>query len=204
MSDLPGPRSETFLSRWSRRKQADPEIREREDSRVNDDLAVERGVAPPEPTAVQEVPADLPAIDSLTPDADFSRFMRADVPSATRNAAMKKLFGDPHFNVMDGLDIYIDDYTKADPIPLAMLKDLAQSRMLHLFDDEEQEVAAEPAATATTQPEPAADSQVATAAPEAQALPAPVTTPDQKIDAQRVAAHPTDASTGSSACSRES
>ena len=39
MSDLPGPRSETFLSRWSRRKQANPEIREREDSRVNDDLA---------------------------------------------------------------------------------------------------------------------------------------------------------------------
>ena len=33
------------------------------------------------------------------------------------NAAMKKLFTDPHFNVMDGLDIYIDDYRKPDPLP---------------------------------------------------------------------------------------
>ena len=31
---------------------------------------------------------------------------------------MKKLFSDPHFNVMDGLDTYIDDYGKPDPIPL--------------------------------------------------------------------------------------
>ena len=30
---------------------------------------------------------------------------------------MKKLFSDPHFNVMDGLDTYIDDYGKPDPIP---------------------------------------------------------------------------------------
>jgi hypothetical protein len=28
-----------------------------------------------------------------------------------KNAAMKKLFADPHFNVMDRLDIYIDDYS---------------------------------------------------------------------------------------------
>jgi hypothetical protein len=32
-----------------------------------------------------------------------------------RNAALKKLFTDPHFNVMDGLDVYIDDYGKPDP-----------------------------------------------------------------------------------------
>ena len=31
---------------------------------------------------------------------------------------MKKLFSDPHFNVMDGLDTYIDDYGKPDPLPL--------------------------------------------------------------------------------------
>jgi hypothetical protein len=49
---------------------------------------------------------------------------------------VKKLFTDPHFNLMDGLDIYIDDYTKPDPIPAAMLRELAQSRMLKLFDDE--------------------------------------------------------------------
>jgi hypothetical protein len=46
---------------------------------------------------------------------------------------MKKMFSDPHFNVMDGLDIYIDDYTKPDPIPMEMLKRMAQSDMLGIF-----------------------------------------------------------------------
>jgi hypothetical protein len=40
---------------------------------------------------------------------------------------MKKLFSDPHFNVMDGLDSYIADYGKPDPIPLSMLRLMNQS-----------------------------------------------------------------------------
>ena len=51
---------------------------------------------------------------------------------------MKKLFADPHFNVMDGLDIYIDDYSKADPIPEAMLRAMTSSKFLKLFDQEEE------------------------------------------------------------------
>jgi hypothetical protein len=43
---------------------------------------------------------------------------------------MKKLFTDPHFNVMDGLDIYIDDYTKFEPIPAAMLAMLVHAKPL--------------------------------------------------------------------------
>jgi len=54
-----------------------------------------------------------------------------------KSAAMKKLFSDPHFNVMDGLDTYIDDYNKPDPIPLAMLRQMNQSKLLRLFDDDE-------------------------------------------------------------------
>ena len=139
MSDDPLGRGETFLSRWSRRKQAEPDFRKCEDARVEDEVSAQRGVpAKQEPLPAQTVPADLPPIESLTPSSDFTRFMRPDVPPVARNAAMKKLFGDPHFNLMDGLDIYIDDYTKADPIPLAMLKDLAQSRMLRLFDDDDE------------------------------------------------------------------
>jgi hypothetical protein len=63
-------------------------------------------------------------------------FMKADVDPQLRLSALKKMFTDPHFNQMDGLDIYIDDYTKPDPIPLAMLKRLNQSRLLNLFEDE--------------------------------------------------------------------
>jgi hypothetical protein len=50
---------------------------------------------------------------------------------------MKKLFADPHFNVMDRLDTYIDDYTVPDPIPAAMLRSMNGAKLLGLFDDEE-------------------------------------------------------------------
>ena len=63
---------------------------------------------------------------------------RRGVDAACSNAALKKLFSDPHFNVMDGLDTYIDDYSKPDPIPPSMLRQMAQSAFLGLFDDEDE------------------------------------------------------------------
>jgi hypothetical protein len=65
--------------------------------------------------------------------------VRPDVTPEVKNAAMKKLFADPHFNVMDRLDTYIDDYGKPDPIPPAMLRQLASSKFLNLFRDEEEQ-----------------------------------------------------------------
>ena len=50
------------------------------------------------------------------------------------------LLHDPRFNVMDGLDTYIDDYSKDDPIPEEMLKKLEHAREI-LFGPEKQEVA---------------------------------------------------------------
>jgi hypothetical protein len=82
-------------------------------------------------------PEPLPSIESLTPDSDFRPFMQAGVEPQARNAALRKLFSDPHFNQMDGLDIYIDDYGKPDPIPPAMLRALNQARTLRLFERDE-------------------------------------------------------------------
>lgn len=73
----------------------------------------------------------------LTQDSDFKPFMAGNVGPEVRNAAMKKLFADPHFNVMDGLDIYIDDYSKSDPIPESMLRQMSSAKFLGLFDDDE-------------------------------------------------------------------
>ena len=39
---------------------------------------------------------------------------------------------------MDGLDTYIDDYGKPDPIPPSMLRQMSQSKFLGLFDDEDE------------------------------------------------------------------
>jgi hypothetical protein len=62
--------------------------------------------------------------------------MRPGVDGTVRNAALKKLFSDPRFNVMDGLDTYIDDYGKPDPLPLAMLRRMQQSATLGLFESD--------------------------------------------------------------------
>lgn len=78
---------------------------------------------------------ELPPVDALTPDSDFTPFLRQGVSPATRNAALKKLFADPAFNVMDGLDVYIEDYNQTTPIPEDLLRRLAQSRALGLFDE---------------------------------------------------------------------
>ena len=48
---------------------------------------------------------------------------------------MKKLFSDPHYQVMDRLDTYIDDYSLADPIPESMLRQMASAKFLQLFED---------------------------------------------------------------------
>ncbi|WP_302175222.1 DUF3306 domain-containing protein, partial [uncultured Hydrogenophaga sp.] len=67
--------------------------------------------------------------------ADFSRFVARDVPSDVRNAAVKKLFSDPHFNVMDGLDIYIDDYSQPSPLSKADLARMVGAQFLKLVED---------------------------------------------------------------------
>lgn len=138
-----------FLSRWSRRK-VQVARGERPEEPVPPPPVAAMTVTPPEVVAA---PAGMPApaaappapepptlddVDRLDPKAaDFSRFVARDVTPEVKNAALKKLFADPHFNVMDGLDIYIDDYGKPDPLPAGMLRKLAQGHALGLFADED-------------------------------------------------------------------
>ena len=99
-----------------------------------------RPVAAAEPVAAPapDAPADLPTLEqaqALTPESDFKPFVARGVTPEVRNAAMKKLFADPHFNVMDRMDVYIDDYNLSEPIPEAMLRQMASAQFLGLFDE---------------------------------------------------------------------
>src|SRR6476646_3935130 len=100
---------EAFLNRWSRMKSAARETAEAPPAET------------PRPPAAADTPPQLPPLDKLTLDSDFSGFFHPKVDEGLRRAALRKLFSDPHFNVMDGLDVYIDDYSKSEPIPAAML-----------------------------------------------------------------------------------
>lgn len=118
-----------FLSRWSRKKAG--KLDEPVETKKEVDLPLEKVGVPNEPTLPPATLEDVEKIDPLAPD--FSAFMKSDVDPAVQQAAMKKMFSDPHFNIMDGLDIYIDDYSKPDPLPAGMLERMAQSEMLELF-----------------------------------------------------------------------
>jgi hypothetical protein len=61
--------------------------------------------------------------------------MGRTVTQAVKNAAMKKLFADPHFNVMDGLDIYIDDYSIPSPLSPEDLKNMVAAQFIKLVEE---------------------------------------------------------------------
>ncbi len=111
--------SEKFLMRWSRLKRATAEKLP----------AAVPAAAPPASVA------ELPPLDALDFSSDFSGFLQPQVEESLKRAALKKLFHSEHFNRMDGLDVYIDDYNKFEPIPEEMLRRMEQARGL-LFPQE--------------------------------------------------------------------
>ncbi len=165
-----------FLSRWSRRKvqvrqgaaldaaaaaaAVLPQQVETADGAAPDStpLATSTADAPVQPLVPaltenqppeKEALPTLADVAALTRDSDYSRFMARSVQPDVRNAALAKLFTDPHFNVMDGLDTYIDDYGKPDPLPPGMLRQMLQAHVLGLFDDEDDDTPQHPPPDAT-------------------------------------------------------
>ncbi len=122
--------AEDFFARWSKQK-SDAAVR---DESVTID-AGRAAAAPEQAPTIESVkePAALPTqedVAKLTHDSDYSVFMSQGVDESVRRSAMKKLFSDPHFNVMDGLDVYIEDFSKFEPISPAMLASLNHAKNL--------------------------------------------------------------------------
>lgn len=131
---------EPFLARWSRRKQ---EAREQAPA-VSDakppaaalpdaappDVSLEAGPAP-EPKVLTD--EDMPPIESLTDDADYSGFLSAGVSEVLRRKALRRLFSSPKFNVTDGLDDFAEDYTQFAPLGDVVTADM-KHRMERLLD----------------------------------------------------------------------
>jgi hypothetical protein len=116
------------LKRWSARKLA--AAQEAKVAPSSEALpAVVQPASEPATGPPSAAPA-LPPIDSLTFESDFTAFMKPDVDPSLKRLALKKLLRDPRFNVMDGLDTYIDDYSKPDPIDPDVVKELMQARYI--------------------------------------------------------------------------
>jgi hypothetical protein len=158
---------DSFISRWSRKKieaKTEKATFGEAPAAVNAEMpnpstgAPFQPKVPGEPPPEPGLPVETPPIESLTQDSDYAPFMQKDIAPGLRNQAMKKLFTDPHYNVMDRLDTYIDDYSVSEPIPLEILKQMNQAKFLGLFDEDKkaEQGEATPAAADETPPDKAA------------------------------------------------
>jgi hypothetical protein len=139
-----------FLGRWSQRK-ADVrsgKVLEEPDLVTPPPQPLADAPVPPSPLPPPNLPT-LEEAQALGLDSDFKPFAVRGVDPAVRNAAMKKLFSDPQFNVMDRLDIYIDDYSLPSPLSALDLRQMASAKFLKLFDDEVEKADQTPAAVTT-------------------------------------------------------
>lgn len=131
MTDL--DQEEGFLGRWSRRK---AEVLKEQEA---PDLSVPvEAEAAPAPAPVEEEPPppppsdeDMPPIESLDEESDYSGFLSPNVSEELRKRALRKLFSSAVFNQVDGLDDYDEDFTKFEP-----LGDLVTADMKHQMEME--------------------------------------------------------------------
>jgi hypothetical protein len=138
-----------FLSRWSRRKAAS---RAGPDGPTTDAVPAKAGTESPAPAGTRptapgeesKAPAPLPPVESLTLESDFAPFMRTGVDPSLRQQALRTLFRDPRFNVQDGLDVYIADFSQPDPIPDEWMGKLNQMARLGNYVPPEEEGDAPP------------------------------------------------------------
>ena len=133
MGDDTQSEQEGFLTRWSRRKtlsrqgeelpepeagtdaeQREAELPAREAPPVAAEDAAESLEEGGDAAAGAEV--ELPPLESLGENSDYSAFLRGGVPTDLKQKALRKLFHSPKFNIRDGLDDY--DWDMSNPEPL--------------------------------------------------------------------------------------
>ena len=149
--DIPDS-DERFLSRWSRRKlhpgesEQDEAQKNLSDPAMSNAALVDSG-ADVKALAEQEdqqpvlTDDDMPPIESLHEDSDFSGFMSPGVSEELRKLALRKLFKGGAFNVVDGLDDYDEDFTSFEKLGDIITSDMRyqMERMAESLDQEEDE-----------------------------------------------------------------
>lgn len=110
---------ETFFRRWSR-------------------LKLQSSGANPPPSLLQ--PAGV--ADSTGSDESLGVLFQPEVTRDIRQQALRNLFMIDHYRATDGLDVYVDDYSRPELLPAEMLDRIGHARGLIKPD----EPAPEPAA----------------------------------------------------------
>ena len=112
-------RPESFLRRWSRLK-------------LQSELPV---------------PVSQPAAEVSDSDAELSAVLAPDVERGVRQAALRKLFMSERYCVMDGLDVYVDDYSKLEVLSAEAVGKLVHAAALLSTNELEQDTVTDPSDT---------------------------------------------------------
>ena len=143
MSEL--EQQEGFLGRWSRRK---AETLHEQAMEVETDAPEEQALQVSEEQAVEEIAPppsdeDMPPLETLNEDSDYSGFLSPNVSEELRKRALRKLFSSTVFNQVDGLDDYDEDFTSFEPLGDLITSDMkhrmemeAKRKMEEITDDE--------------------------------------------------------------------
>jgi hypothetical protein len=119
---------EPFLRRWARRKEEARATPARQPGPTQPappnaaeppaagevPVGQQAAIGPPDEAAGQ--PPELPSLESLTEDSDYSAFMRAGVSPDLRRDALRKLFRSGKYAAVDPLDPYRTDFGKYAPL----------------------------------------------------------------------------------------
>lgn len=129
--EAPRP-GESFLGRFHRRKTAARLVETRGDAPlVREDFQAEPAGVPADTADAEEAltDADMPPLESLGTDSDYTGFLSPKVSETLRRAALRKLFHGAEFNIVDGLDEYAEDFTTFEP-----LGDIVTADMRHMIE----------------------------------------------------------------------
>jgi hypothetical protein len=152
---------EHFLGRWSRRKQATQKGELVARSETTREMSGDGDTTGDEENSQDAPPpltdADMPSLNDLDGDSDYSGFLSPDVSEELRRMALRQLFHSAQFNICDGLDDYDEDFTSFEK-----LGDIVTSDMKHRMEMEkkklEERQREEESALLETKPEDDTDS----------------------------------------------
>lgn len=117
---MPDPTAEAgapagFFQRWSRRKL---DARTPAPGPIHPDVPSQPLPSEPPPTAPARelTDSDMPPLERLGPDSDYSMFLSRGVSETLRQAALRKLFHSPQYNKVCLCAEYAEDYTNFTPL----------------------------------------------------------------------------------------
>ena len=157
-ADAPAP---GLLARWSERKRARAEDAQSRAEREGREPVVV--TSPPEsspPESPQKVltDQDMPPLETLNEESDYSGFLSPGVSDALHRMALRKLFGAAKFQSRDGLDDYDTDYNLLVPLRRAVAE--VTQHMQRQIQHELEQTPAAAASPAAGVPQPPATSQL--------------------------------------------